>query len=316
MNEPNFFAGGDFDRAGLLRKDTNLIARLRAAPGTRIIPVWRDRHLILIRPEPEPVFLTPADVPPLAPEAESMVLLGIIGDQAVFAFDISHIEEPLTRPELTGRGEFVDIRDVGSLLSRADAQLMASARALFYWHRRHIFCGLCGAATVSAEAGHVRICTNADCATTHFPRTDPAVIMLVIDGERCLLGRRPGRQNFMYSTLAGFVEPGESLEEAVAREIMEEAGIRITNVRYAHSQPWPFPASLMVGFYADAASTEISVDLDELADARWFTRDEVRELMKIRDREHSAALGGRPHLPLPVSIARRLIGEWLDGHAG
>ncbi len=165
------------------------------------------------------------------------------------------------------------------------------------------------------EAGHVRICTNADCATTHFPRTDPAVIMLVIDGDRCLLGKRPGRQSFMYSTLAGFVEPGESLEEAVAREVMEETGIAITNIRYAHSQPWPFPANLMLGFYADATSTEIVFNDDELADANWFTRDEVRELMAARDHTDSERLGGALHLPRPVSIARRLISEWLEGHA-
>lgn len=315
MNEPNFFAGGAFDRAGLLRKDADWVAGLMADPGTRIIPVWRDRHLIVIKPKPEPVFLAPSEVPPLAPETESMVLLGIVEDTAVLALDISHIEEPLARPELTGRGEFIDIRDVGSLLSRADAQLMAFSRALFYWHRRHVFCGLCGAPTVSGEAGHVRNCTNADCATTHFPRTDPAVIMLVTDAERCLLGRRPGRENFMYSTLAGFVEPGESLEEAVAREVMEETGIRVANVRYAHSQPWPFPANLMLGFYADAASTEINFNTDELADARWFDRGEVRELMAVRDRAESTRLGGALHLPRPVSIARRLIAEWIDGRA-
>lgn len=315
MNEPNFFAGGAFDRAGLLRKDADWVAGLMADPGTRIIPVWRDRHLIVIKLKPEPVFLAPAEVPPLAPETESMVLLGIVEDTAVLALDISHIEEPLARPELTGRGEFIDIRDVGSLLSRADAQLLAFSRALFYWHRRHVFCGLCGAPTVSGEAGHVRNCTNADCATTHFPRTDPAVIMLVTDAERCLLGRRPGRENFMYSTLAGFVEPGESLEEAVAREVMEETGIRVANVRYAHSQPWPFPANLMLGFYADAASTEINFNTDELADARWFDRSEVRELMAVRDRAESTRLGGALHLPRPVSIARRLIAEWIDGRA-
>jgi len=315
MKEPNFFAGGAFDRAGLLRKDADLIARLRADPGTRMIPVWRDRHLILIKPKPEPVFLAPEDVPPLAPKSDFIVLLGVIDDQAVFAFDISHIEDPMTRPELTGRGEFIDIRDVGSLLSRADAQLMACSRALFYWHRRHLFCGVCGASTVSAEAGHVRNCTNADCAAPHFPRTDPAVIMLVTDGDRCLLGRRPGRQNFMYSTLAGFVEPGESLEEAVAREVMEESGIHIANIRYAHSQPWPFPANLMLGFYAEATSTEIKFNTDELADARWFGREEVRKLMAVRDRAESERRGGALHLPRPVSIARRLISEWIEGLA-
>lgn len=315
MKEPNFFAGGGLDRAGPYRKDEDWIARHRTHPATRMIPVWRDRHLILIEPEPTPVFLAPEEVPPLAPAEDSMALLGMMGENAVFAVDISHIEEPLARPELSGRGEFVDIRDVGSLLPRADAQLMALARALLYWHRRHGFCGVCGAPTVAGEAGHVRVCTNPECATTHFPRTDPAVIMLVTDGEKCLLGRRRGRQNFMYSTLAGFVEPGESLEEAVAREVMEETGVGITNVRYAHSQPWPFPANLMLGFYADAVTREISLNDQELADARWFSRAEVRELMAVRDRTESGRLGGALHLPRPVSIARRLISEWLEGKA-
>jgi NAD+ diphosphatase len=275
--------------------------------------VWRDQHLITIKPEPVPVFLAPHEFPPLAAEAETVALLGLVEEKTFFAVDLSHIDAPLDRPELSGRGEFIDIRDVGSLLARADAQMMAYARALFYWHRRHLFCGICGAPTEMGEAGHVRTCTNADCATTHFPRTDPAVIMLVLDGERCLLGRRPGRTNFMYSTLAGFVEPGESLEEAVAREVMEETGVAITNVRYAHSQPWPFPANLMLGFYADATSTEIVFNDDELSDAGWFTRDEVRELMATRDRADFERLGGALHLPRPVSIARRLISEWLEG---
>ena len=315
MKEPNFFSGGAFDRAGLRRKDEGYIARLRQDPTTRMIPVWRDQHLILIKQEPEPVYLAPHEVPPLAADDEQVALLGLVGEQAVFAFDISHIDAPLDRPELSGRGDFVDIRDVGSLLSRADAQLMVLARALFYWHRRHAYCGVCGAPTLSGEAGHVRVCTNPPCGTTHFPRTDPAVIMLVTDGDRCLLGRRPGRQNFMYSTLAGFVEPGESLEEAVAREVMEETGIVATNIRYAHSQPWPFPANLMLGFYADAGTTDIRLNPDELADARWFTRDDVAELMAVRDRNEAERLGGALHLPRPVSIARRLISEWLEGRA-
>ncbi len=315
MKEPNFFAGGAFDRGGLHRKDPDWLAHHRAHPSTRMIPVWRDRHLILIEPEPTPVFLAPDVVPRLAPKDDSLAFLGVVEDQAVFALDISHIDEPLARPELSGRGEFIDIRDVGSLLGRADAQLMAFARALFYWHRRHGFCGVCGAPTVPGEAGHVRVCTNPECGVTHFPRTDPAVIMLVVDGEECLLGRRPGRENFMYSTLAGFVEPGESLEEAVAREVMEETGVQVANVHYAHSQPWPFPSNLMLGFYADAASREISLNDKELADARWFTREEVRDLMVVRDRNESERLGGALHLPRPVSIARRLISEWVEGTA-
>jgi NAD+ diphosphatase len=312
----NFFAGGGIDRVGLKRKDDDWVAARLTDPMTRILPFWRDHHLVTIEVDACAVFLTPPEATAVDGGPNPYVLLGCDGESACFAIDISHIDEPLAHPKIAGRGEFVDIREVGSLLDRAEAQLMAHSRGLFYWHSRHGFCGVCGAPTKVREAGHVRVCTDPACGVSHFPRTDPAVIMLVIDGDRCLMGRRPGRQNFMYSTLAGFVEPGESLEEAVAREVMEETGIKLGDVRYAHSQPWPFPANLMLGFYADATSTEITVDPDELADARWFTRDEVRELMKIRDREESAARGGVPHLPRPVSIARRLIGEWLDGNAG
>lgn len=316
MTDPNVFCGGGFDRAGLLRRDEGWVSRQRADPTTCMIPVWRDRHLIAAAPEPRPVFLAPEDVPALVSDIDAAPLLGLVERKAFFAVDISHVEEPLDRPELAGRGEFVDIRDVGALLGRAEAQLLVFARAMVYWHRRHRFCGACGAPTVPVDAGHVRVCTDAGCAVTHFPRTDPAVIMLVTHGERCLLGRRPGRRNFMYSTLAGFVEPGESLEEAVAREVMEETGVALAHVRYVHSQPWPFPANLMLGFYAEAATTEIAVNADELADARWFTADEVRELMAVRDRAEAERLGGAPHLPRPISIARRLIGDWLEGRAG
>lgn len=312
MKEPNFFSGGDIERAGLLRKDEEWVRNRIAAPGTRILLVWRDRHLIERGNAPIPVYLDCTQARPFMDEDAGLCLLGVDGDEARFAIDISHMEDPATHPALEKRGEFMDVRDIGSLLERSDAQFMVYSRALLYWHRRHGFCGVCGAKTVSREAGHVRICTNEDCATSHFPRTDPAVIMLVTHGDRCLLGRRPGNKNFMYSTLAGFVEPGESLEEAVAREVMEETGIRITNIRYAHSQPWPFPSNLMLGFYADAVTTDITICEDEIADARWFDREEVAELMKVRDQADSERLGGAWRLPRPVSIARRLIADWLE----
>jgi NAD+ diphosphatase len=314
IKEPNFFSGGDIDRAGLLRKDTAWVNGRIKDPTTRISLVWRDHHLIGPGDAPVPIYLTPDEARGVSGDDTLHVLLGMHGDRACFAIDISHIEKPEDHPELSARGKFMNVRDIGSLLHPRDAQLMVYSRALLYWHRRHGFCGICGSPTVADDAGHVRTCTNPDCAAPHFPRTDAAVIMLVIDGDRCLLGRRPGNKNFMYSTLAGFVEPGETLEEAVAREVMEEAGIAITNVRYAHSQPWPFPSNLMLGFYADATSTEITIQEDELADAQWFTRDQVKEFMTVRDQADSERLGGAWRLPRPVSIARRLIRDWLDGH--
>ncbi len=193
------------------------------------------------------------------------------------------------------------MRRVGPLLPRHEGALLAYARGIAYWHERHRFCGVCGAPTQSAEGGHVRRCTGPACGTTHFPRTDPAVIMLVHDGERCLLGRKPGWPAGMHSTLAGFVEPGESLEEAVAREVFEEAGIRVDDVTYHSSQPWPFPASLMLGFHARARTLEITVDPEELEHAAWFERS------FLLARQDDDTL----RLPRRDFIARRLVEDWL-----
>lgn len=318
-HDSNIFSGGGIDRAGLRRKDDAWLEGLLADGKCGFVLVWRDRHLVRMADEALPVILGREEALALMEghadgAAPPTPLLGLIDERAVFCLDVSHLEAPESHPTLKARGEFVDIRDVAALMDRAKAQLMAHARGLLYWHRRHRFCGACGAPTTVREAGHVRVCTNADCGIHHFPRTDPAVIMLVLDGDKCLLGRRPTRGNLMYSTLAGFVEPGESLEEAVAREVLEETGVTLRDVRYAHSQPWPFPANLMLGFYADAATTEIEINPDELADARWFGRDEVRELMAARDRADREKTGY--HLPRPISIARRLIGDWLEGRDG
>ena len=179
--------------------------------------------------------------------------------------------------------------------------LAAFARGITHWHSRHRFCGVCGYKTVPEEV-ITRRCTNPTCATTHFPRTDPAVIMLVHDGnERCLLGRQAAWPQGMHSTLAGFVEPGESLEEAVAREVFEETHVTLSRVTYHSSQPWPFPASLMLGFHAEAKTTDIIVDTSELEAARWY---EKSWLLQHEDDEAF-------RLPRKDSIARRLLEDWL-----
>ncbi len=229
------------------------------------------------------------------------MLLGLIEDRAYFALDLSAVEAPLAALRPPAPVEFTDLRRVGPLLARQEGSLLAYARGIAYWHSRHRFCGVCGSATLSEEGGHVRRCTNATCDAQHFPRTDPAVIMLVHDGDRCLLGRQRIWPTGMHSTLAGFVEPGESLEEAVAREVFEEAGILVDEVRYHSSQPWPFPASIMLGFHARARSSEIRVDHSELEDARWFERS---YLLSHQDDDSF-------RLPRRDSIARRLIEDWL-----
>jgi NAD+ diphosphatase len=188
---------------------------------------------------------------------------------------------------------------VAGLLPAGEASVLAHARGIMHWRVKHRFCGVCGSRCEPRSAGHVMVCQG--CGAQHFPRTDPAVIMLVVRGDSCLLGHSHRFPNVtMYSTLAGFVEPGESLEEAVRREVKEEAGIDVGGVWYHSSQPWPFPSSIMLGFHAEGLSEDIHIDPDELKDARWFTRDQIRD---------HQALGFS--LPRADSIARRLIEDWM-----
>ena len=201
-------------------------------------------------------------------------------------------------------GEFRDLREFWSFLPPEEGALLAYARGLLYWHGRHKFCGLCGALTESHDGGHIRRCTNNRCGTSHFPRTDPAVIMLVHDGgDRCVLGRQKNWPPGRHSVLAGFVEPGESLEEAVAREIMEEVGLELelSDIHYHSSQPWPFPSSIMLGFWARAEPGPLKIDYEEIEDAAWYSRDQLR----------ASPEDERFCLPSRDSIARRMLEDWI-----
>ena len=301
MERSNFYDGTGLDRVSERRGDAGWI-RERLADGlTRIVPMWRMRNLIAGGGAPEGAYLTADEAAALLDTESEPVFLGLAGGVAHFAADLSAIADPARVPVLAGRGEFVGLRSVGALLDRDTGAILAYARALMYWHHRHRFCGNCGAPTAVREAGHLRVCTDPDCATDHFPRTDPAVIMLVSRGDRALLARKKEWEPEMYSALAGFVEPGESLEEAVRREVAEETGIAVGDIRYQSSQPWPFPASLMLGFYATAESEEIHRNAEELEDARWFTRAELRD--------GGAGLSRRRRSD---SIARRLIRAWIE----
>jgi NAD+ diphosphatase len=300
MKEPNFYADAMIDRAGHRRKEPAWLAERLADPASRFVPVWRSQNLVHVGDgaAPRAALLARQEI---AAEGET-VLLGVVADCAYFAVDLSALDLPLAALRTGNPVEFTDLRRVGPLLARADGALLAYARGIAYWHGRHRFCGTCGSATRSAEAGHIRYCTDPRCNAPHFPRTDPAVIMLVHDGERCLLGRQRAWPAGMHSTLAGFVEPGESLEEAVAREVYEETGIRVDEVIYHSSQPWPFPASIMLGFHARARSTEIRVDHNELQDARWLER----QFLQAHQDDDAF------RLPRRDSIARRLIEDWLN----
>jgi NAD+ diphosphatase len=254
-------------------------------------------------------FLSVSDVSHLA--LNEAIFLGLDEQQTShFALDVSKLDEAVLS-QLIGDAEFVDIRRFGVQVEIAQGSMAALARGLCYWHATHRFCGRCGSENELVEAGHSRLCSNDGCKHQTFPRTDPAVIMVVTrtfaDGvERCLLGRQAIWAPGMYSSLAGFVDPGESLEQAVAREVMEEAGIVVENVKYIASQPWPFPSSIMLGFTAEAVTENIQVDKDELDDAQWFSREELAQFGNWHEK------GEHLKLPRADSISRYLIDYWCN----
>ena len=299
-SRPNPYTGSPLDRAGALRDDEAWIATRLADPASLLVPVWRSQTLFqgLESGRPEAVFLTGEAASALRMAGGPWAFLGLMGEQAVFAVDVSGVEDPL--PLLSETiGRFADLRLIGPGLPDKDAAILAHARGLMHWRNRHRFCGNCGGPCTVRSAGHAYACTQ--CGAQHFPRTDPAVIMLVHRADRVLLGhsQRFPKSN-MYSTLAGFVEPGESLEEAVAREVLEESDVRVGAVLYHSSQPWPFPSSIMLGFYAEGLTEAITIDPTELRDARWFTRSELQA-----PDAHGFTL------PRRDSIARRLIEDWM-----
>ncbi|MBI0535702.1 NAD(+) diphosphatase [Roseomonas sp. KE2513] len=302
-SRPNAYTGSPLDRVSDRRDDADFVAAALADPASLIAPVWRAKSLLrgVESGAPEAVLLTREAAEAVLMTGGPWALLGLRNDgTAVFTVDCSAAEDPLPLlPE--GYGSFHDLRAVAGLLPPGEASMLAHARGLMHWRTRHRFCGVCGQPCEPRSAGNAMSCTG--CGAQHFPRTDPAVIMLVVDEDRVLLGHSTRFPNStMYSTLAGFVEPGESLEEAVRREVHEETGVRVGEVFYHSSQPWPFPASIMLGFHAEALSQEITIDPAELRDARWFTRDEIRN-------PESAGFS----LPRVDSIARRLIEDWLQG---
>ena len=304
------FGGGGIDRAAELRADPDALARLRRAPSARVVALWRGKPLF----DGNGLALLAPDSPALA-DAGGEVFLGRDGGEPRFAADLSawapeHLPGTLgafadpseqRHPALPADYRFVELRGALATLSPRDAELAAMARALLGWHASHGFCARCGAASVLVEAGWQRLCPA--CGARHFPRTDPVAIMLITHGNSVLLGRSPGWPEGMYSLLAGFVEPGETIEAAVRRETEEEAGVRVGQVGYLASQPWPFPASLMIGCRGHALSREIRRDPAELEDARWLTREEVMDAFAGLRRDVMPAR--------PGAIARFLLHAWL-----
>ncbi|MSQ30798.1 MAG: NAD(+) diphosphatase [Dehalococcoidia bacterium] len=301
MAEPNVYGGGDIDRMVLRRLDEGWLAEALLHADARLLLGWRDRLAVV----------DALDGPRLAPlparafaalEGRVTVLLGEHAGAVHFAVDTGDLDEAAATALVPEGARLAELREVGSTLPAAEAALAAAARGVLQWHRAQRFCGRCGAPTTPAEAGHVLVCTNAACATVHHPRIEPAAIVLVTDGgDRCLLGARTGGQNAVHSCFAGFVEPGESLEGAAAREVFEEVGVRLAEVRYHSSQPWPFPGQLMVGFIATASTFEVHVDETEIKSARWFTRAEL--LAQVAD--------DTVRLPRADSVSHRMISDWM-----
>jgi NAD+ diphosphatase len=295
-----FLPSESIEREAHRRGDTEWL-RQQLSDTPHFIFVWRECNLFSVGQIKRPLSIE-------LPEPEKVlnpIFLGILqGGDALFAADLStqgSEEEALAFLNLDkDQARFIPLRQFDGSLSAEERSVLFYARALTHWHQQQKFCSLCGQPTLSEEAGHVMACINPECATKHFPRTDPATIMLVHSEDHCLLGRQASWPEGMYSTLAGFVEPGEKLEEAVFREVKEESGIEVTNIRYFGSQPWPFPQSLMLGFFAEATTKEITRGI-ELEDVRWFSLAEAEQVL--------AKLEGRfPHLD---TIARRLIRHWV-----
>ncbi len=291
------YADGEFDRAAEWRQDADWLAARLSEPVSKIYPIWRHRYIFA--EDKAPVALAPATAGALADLGQT-VLLGVIGETAHFSLDISALSEDGLAKALAGAAH--DLRDVAMHLSHRTAAILAFGRGMSVWHKDHEFCGRCGALTQAERAGHARRCLDESCGRLHFPRTDPAVITLVIDGDRCLLARRATISIPRFSTVAGFVEPGETLEDAVRREVAEEVGVITGPVLYRGSQPWPFPSSLMIGYWARALDPRIKVDGEEISEAAWFTRGDIER----------AVAAGEIILPPEDSISRRLVEDWRE----
>ena len=313
MSYPHTFSGNPLDRADAMRRDEAGIAAAANHQDSRYLLLWNLNVLTIADPAgPSLGWLTQGDIAQLNIELPPG-LLGLHKGVAHFALDVSKLGDPMHELNLSPPWQFDDARRAAMGLPMAESGILAQARSQVDWHRRHQFCSVCGERTSQGKGGHVRRC--GDCNAEHFPRTDPVAIMLILDGDRCLLGQSAGRlaRTGMYSALAGFIDQGESIEEAVRREVMEEAGIRVGPVRYHSSQPWPFPSSLMIGCHGLAESTEINMDSEEMTDVRFFARAEVADAFQ---RVQSGVSDPNPEVlkvPGALAIAHHLIKAWLEG---
>jgi NAD+ diphosphatase len=290
------------DRASEKRNDEAFLRALMADERAGVYAIAGEMVVLKAGDEIHDPMFRPDEVAALGPQTET-VFLGLVDGAGRFGMGL----DPSVVEPLKAQNRFVvtDLRSIAmqGLVAQDHLPPLAEAKAMLHWHARHRFCSNCGAPSTLTEAGWRRDCPA--CKATHFPRTDPVVIMLAIDGDRCLLGRQTRFVKGMWSCLAGFVEPGETIEEAVRRETREEAGITCGRVRYFATQPWPFPMSLMIGCHAEALTSDIAVDRSELEDARWFDREEAAQMLL---RRHPVKLGTPP----PVAIAYHIIRAFVE----
>ena len=301
-----FYASPKINRHGDYRSDPQILKKIMADENTSFIPVYKGKNLFKqIHNNFEALILNNKDLKKILPnDMINPIFLGVANNISYVGFNIG--ESDLDIDLWCEENSIIidDLRKFGPTLNEIDASFLALTSGMFFWHNTHKFCGSCGYSNIPTEGGFVRVCSNKSCGKSHFPRTDPAIITLISSGDRILLGRSPRFPEGMYSTLAGFVEPGESLEQALEREVFEEVGIKVKNIKYFDSQPWPFPASLMLGFFAEAKHEDMKIDYDEIEDAHWFSIEELKSL------QHPSIKGGFK-LPRVDSIARRLVNTWM-----
>ncbi len=302
---PNTFANNPLHRASQKRTDDEWLKACLSDPSTRILPLWQLKPFVRnvdgAEDRREIGWWAPADMGDLMSDDGLCVLLGEMDKRVYFALDVPGGADLGEAAPFKGNGTFAKLRDVAAGLQPGEAAILAQAKSMIDWHARHKFCANCGQETTPGAAGYKRIC--AACGVEHFPRTDPVVITLVVKDDMCLLGRSAGFPGNMYSCLAGFIEPGESIEEAVVREINEEVGVNVTCIRYHSTQPWPYPSSLMIGCIAEALDDTVCVDGVEIESAKWILRADV---CKLINGEYCDDI----RLPSPMAIAHQLIRSW------
>jgi len=300
----NLFTSVRLDRLAEFRDDPEWVKRALNSEAARFVPLWRNRNLLAGSSDSQTaVYLKPHEMNLCAPR-HAPTLLGTDGQRYFFATAIDDQQKERLLAAQTG-ADFVDLRLASIDMDAKHAGVLAYAKALLYWQYRHAFCGLCGSPNHLQSAGHKLVCSNDSCRRESFPRIDPAIIVLVTHGDACLLGRNSSWPPRRFSTLAGFVEPGESLEDAVVREVYEEAHVRLNGIRYVSSQPWPFPSSAMCGFFANAVNRDCGPS-DEMEEVRWLTAAQIETALREDE----------VRLPPPVSIAFQLIADWYSQQSG